>query len=520
MASESAPYKNMMRTRDDGSVTVMGDDDRERIYVPPQRRMELYKLTHSGIGHLAAAKTYAELTKNYDWPTMRRDVRKWYKDCTFCELSKAKRYFANKKWGATEASPPRLRWGIDFYGMPDYEILGMIDMDSLHVELAACETRQQTNVEAAIEEHILFRHGVPDEIRSDHAREFIGTVMTALLQRHGFSRRTTGGYMPQGNSTIKRFWDFLALCLRGLSDTEYTHSKRFLPAFRWAWNTSISESLSVRPFEVMTGASPRSAADAVLPRTEGTGAPLKPGEIRVSAEEFTRIAAAHADHMRKQRRDALNRHGRKMRELDVGDQVKIFVPPSIGEVTRSGRKQKHLLRWRGPLTIVARPSVTTYKLEDRLGKKYMRHLANIRPWRGPMPDVMQDFNLIAPLSSVDVLHEDEYILACERVGDDVYHLLKVKEVMDQDITAQVYGTTGKKLSTAKFTPVYTRGDDVILRRYSQVRGAQPWTWTLLLEDIDELILAQGIILSKHGKLNADSRRIIQQLRPRTMKVFS
>ena len=60
MASESAPYKSMMHTRDDGLTTVMGDDDRERIYVPPQRRMELYKLTHSDIGHLAAAKMYAE----------------------------------------------------------------------------------------------------------------------------------------------------------------------------------------------------------------------------------------------------------------------------------------------------------------------------------------------------------------------------------------------------------------------------------------------------------------------------
>ena len=98
-------------------------------------------------------------------------------------------------------------------------------------------------------------------------------------------------------------------------------------------------------------------------------------------------------------------------------------------------------------------------------------MANIRPWRGLMPNVTQEFNLIAPPSSVDVLHEDEYILACECAGDDVYHLLKVKEVTDQDITAQVYGTTGKKWSTAKFTPVYTRGDDVILRRYSQERGA-------------------------------------------------
>ena len=58
--------------------------------------------------------------------------------------------------------------------------------------------------------------------------------MTALAQHHGFSQRTTGGYMPQGNLTIERFWDFLALCLRGLSDAEYAESQRFLPAFRWA----------------------------------------------------------------------------------------------------------------------------------------------------------------------------------------------------------------------------------------------------------------------------------------------
>ena len=76
------------------------------------------------------------------------------------------------------------------------------------------------------------------------------------------------------------------------------------------------------------------------------------------------------------------------------------------------------------------------------------------------------------------------------------------------------------MATAKFTPVYTRGDEIILSRYSQAKGARPWIWTLLLDDVDVLVLAQGIILSKNGKLNAKSRSIVKQLKPRELRVFT
>ena len=191
----------------------------------------------------------------------------------------------------------------------------------------------------------------------------------------------------------------------------------------------------------------------------------------------------------------------------------------MGETTRQGRKKKHLLLWRGPLQITERLGTTTFKVEDRRGKKYMRHLANMRPWRGPVPK-LTDETLTPPQSSVDELRKNEFVFACERAGDQMFHLLKIKEIIDLDITAQVYGTTGKKVATAKCTPVYTRGDEIILSRYSQAKGARPWIWTLLLDDIEELVLAQGIILSKKGKLNAESRSIVKRLKPRELRVFT
>jgi len=304
-----------------------------------------------------------------------------------------------------------------------------------------------------------------------------------------------------------------------MPDAQYENSRRYLPAFCWAWNTTVSESLSVRPFEVMTGAQPRGTADAVLPRTPDPDARVQIDEIRVSAREFVRIAADHADYMRAQRRDMLNRHGRLLRNLDVGQHVKIFMPPAQGEVKRRGRKKKHLLRWKGPLEIVARPGNTTFKLRSVAGKIYMRHLANVRPWRGPLPSGNTATELTLPPSDVENIVPGEFVFASDVPGADVYHLLKIKEATDLDITAQVYGTAGKNYHTAKYTPVYTRGSDIILSRYSRVKGAKPWTWTILIDDIEDMVLAQGLIVSTQGKLSAKTRRIVTQLKPRTLKTF-
>ena len=60
------------------------------------------------------------------------------------------------------------------------------------------------------------------------------------------------------------------------------------------------------------------------------------------------------------------------------------------------------------------------------GKKYMRHLANIRPWRGPIPDALETVELAVPRTSIDKLEEGEYIFACEQAGGNIFHLPRIK----------------------------------------------------------------------------------------------
>ena len=118
---------------------------------------------------------------------------------------------------------------MDFHGVGTKDIkgndLGAIDLDSLWVELRLMETRSVDNVRDFVRDRIFFRHGSPQSIHSDHARELIGRVMTHLAATFNFSVTSTGGYCPSGNLTMKSFWQFFNVCLRLLSDAGYVGVK-------------------------------------------------------------------------------------------------------------------------------------------------------------------------------------------------------------------------------------------------------------------------------------------------------
>jgi hypothetical protein len=167
--------------------------------------------------------------------------------------------------------------------------------------------------------------------------------------------------------------------LSSLTDEQYDNAKDNIQAIAFAWNTTVSESLNVSPFEVHAGTKPRMIADGSLMQSE-TNSNIHISDITTTAVEFTRIARANADFNRKLTADVLNKEGRKLRELKVGDHVKIFAPPGHKEAVRRNRNQKHMHSWKGPMRITEKVSGTVFVLADHYNNKqtYERHLVNIR----------------------------------------------------------------------------------------------------------------------------------------------
>ena len=115
----------------------------------------------------------------------------------------------------------------------------------------------------------------------------------------------------------------------------------------FAWNTKISESLGVSPFEVMTGYMPRIGPSSVLGRKAAQKEALNMPAIRVAAVEYTRFAAANADYNRKKNADHLIKFGRKLKEIPIGALVKIYAPPGHKEAIRRQREKKSLVAVEG-----------------------------------------------------------------------------------------------------------------------------------------------------------------------------
>ena len=90
----------------------------------------------------------------------------------------------------------------------------------------------------------------------------------------------------------------------------------------------------------MTGTTSRTHAGCFF--THEPQADLNIAVIWVAAAEFTRMAAANADYTRKRNAEHLNKFGRQLCALKIGDMVKIFSSPNANEAKRRQRKVKHL----------------------------------------------------------------------------------------------------------------------------------------------------------------------------------
>ena len=81
-------------------------------------------------------------------------------------------------------------------------ILGAIDLDSFQVNLVIMIHRTAKNVERFVRGRISFSEGMPECIRSGHARELLGRVMTCLAKVFGYVNTSMGSIWATRNPVI------------------------------------------------------------------------------------------------------------------------------------------------------------------------------------------------------------------------------------------------------------------------------------------------------------------------------
>jgi len=228
------------------------------------------------------------------------------------------------------------------------------------------------------------------------------------------------------------------------------------------------------------------------------------------------VAAANADYNRTKNAEHLNSFGRKLRELKVGDEVKIFAPPGHAEAVRRMRKQKHIDQWKGPMRIISKKSKTQFVVESKTGEIYERSITNIRAWRSGSKTTAQA-KAAAPTEEPNPLptfRAGEMVLAREEENANELDVCKITNVTNENVTLHCWGTTGRQQAKAKYTPVFiNKMGETLLHKPRGRTKVTPFVWEISAEDTAALIPVRGVRLQKNGCLTSESMKALALVKP-------
>ena len=167
------------------------------------------------------------------------------------------------------------------------------------------------------------------------------------------------------------------------------------------------------------------------------------------------------------------------------------------------------------MKIVAKPSGTTFKLVYIFNKKqvYMRNLTNVRRWNGPIPSEPPSDG--APETSITDLEVGQFVLARDSSDAKVTYLARIVGITSLGMTLHCWGTRGKNPRTAAFYPVYVQSNgDTVFREKQNGVTAEPWTWDVKHEGIEDLVVVQDVHITSSSGFAAKSLHAFRAVRPR------
>ncbi len=494
------------------------------VVVPNSCQELLIRDAHARMHHLNHAKVYAVLKRSCMFPSIKQKIRTLLEDCPECELNKARQNTAHALFHSAPVHAPRARWCMDFQGQGTSasgmtELLALIDPTSRYVVVIPLKDRQASTWLQPFLDKIVFTFGAPDALHSDDASEFVSEALDLVAKATSIKTTTTLGHNARGNSTIEVFWRYWNRCMRLLSDDHYLRWDEFAQRIAFAYVSAPHEGIgNVSPFEVYHGSPARntlasSLADPpVFTEGEELALPAQFAEaVALSTLGFSQIAKTHDVFVRQETAARLNEKG-SSRVFQIGDKVKVRVPPTQAQLLETGRRAKHVTAWRGPCTILERLSSTAYAaVDDTSKRRYERVIANIFPYRAKKAKTNANtaFNEVYSKRFV----EGEFLAIRDDPTGPIY-IAQIQEVRATTILLHYYGTTSVVLAEAVFKPYWHEagGSDILLEwecpedNKEQRRLFIDYNGEVDLKDVHTVLVARHLEFTKAGKLRFRSLR--------------
>lgn len=346
--------------RDDGVV-----EWKRRIYVPKHNslRQDLLMMYHDApmAGHPGQAKMRELITRDYWWPGVSRDVKKYVNGCVLCQQNKPLHRPA--KIPLSPHDVPSAPWeavSMDLIGpLPESKgmdaILVVVCLYTKRVHTVACTTKV-TALEVAklLRDNIFRHHGLPKKFISDRGPQFIAEVMTELYKLLGIEYNPSTAAHPQTDGQTERVNQEVEAFLRIYANYRQDDWVDWLAIQEFCYNNRVSSATGYSPFFMESGRNPNMGFN-----------PSRHSRNMDAQKFFEGMKQAHEDAeaaMRKAKEDMKRWYDRKARD-DPGYKVgeKVWLETTNLRVERPSRKlsEKRL----GPFEVLEKIGQTSYKLK-------------------------------------------------------------------------------------------------------------------------------------------------------------
>ena len=386
-------------------------------------------------GHTGRKKTYGQLTMNYYWPSMRKDLERWIKSCLTCARRKTPRPLkAGHPGTVSNATKPWECVSIDIVSAAATskggytKILTIIDTFTRYVLTIPLRNANAEEIGNALFRELFCRFGRPKRIHSDDGKEFVNEALKAMYKQWGINQTSTGGYQPQANP-VERYHRFMNSSMTMLTTTFGDDWPSYLPASTFAYNASICDSTDHTPYELIYGGrKPDLLQDIdldIFDTTTAAGTPLYEKfkqDAASTLRDAYRAVRVQQDKISSANRAAINRvraanrkdgQPPKLVEHDVGDLILYWEPAQPKTMQTAHQRltstittkapKKWKCSWTGPHEVIRKVADETgfrYTFYHRnRGKEISTHvnkLVRFQPWSDGIMSTSADIDM-APL---------------------------------------------------------------------------------------------------------------------------
>ena len=373
-------------------------------------------------GHSGSEKTYSNFIQNFYFPNAPIWIKVLCNDCIVCQLNKPypnQKQIAQKQDFKGQSLYFNHRISFDTKGpiSPSSEgnsyIMVIVDAFTHYVALNPVPHCNAYYAYTTLYEHWIAKFGLPEILVTDNGTEFINNEIITLCHLYNIKHKPRTSHAPWTNGLVegmnRSLQEYLRCIING-NDTKYTEWSADVKLFPLAYNSQITTTLGMSPYEMVFNQKPRKPIMFTANSHKNEQGYCQPNKDSICYNlplhthdedhfhhpQILKLASGtHTEwilNRDKKHNEIYQKITKKLlQRQNINEQINSrFTPASdlkIGTFvlipnfnTQKGISKKLQPLRKGPYQIIAKPTDVTYKIIDSNKKEIVQHRNNLLPY--------------------------------------------------------------------------------------------------------------------------------------------